>query len=370
MSPLADLIPGSRRAGSPARTDGLPADSTPTPLLLASARLGRRRPRARALRHRLRSARPRAPARALGRGDRLRAVVGGRDDASLRGGVGGLERRGRRRDRARGREARWRRSSSPACAGRRCCAPRTPSWPRRSRSWRRAGGRSSSTATATTCAPRCADFEAKLRRHRPKAAVLVHIGGHVAFEVREIAELCAAEGVFLIEDCAHAHGAAVARPAPGDVGRRRRLLLLRDEDRLDRRGRRTGLRSRRRARLRARLSQLRQARPPGRGPELPHERVHGRAGTRADRADGGDRRRQERRRARAAGSRASGPPRAARRDGLRPVQVHRLRPDRALDREGLRRAVPPHHGHGRRPAQQRLGRRAPLVRAALLPPRP
>ena len=61
---------------------------------------------------------------------------------------------------------------------------------------------------------------------------------------------------------------------------------------------------------------------------------------------------------------------AARRDGLRPLQVHRLRPHRALDRQGLRRAVPPHHGHGRRPAQQRLGRRAPLVRAALLPPRP
>ena len=38
--------------------------------------------------------------------------------------------------------------------------------------------------------------------------------------------------------------------------------------------------------------------------------------------------------------------------------------------QGLRRAVPPHHGHGRRSAQQRLGRRAPLVRAALLPRRP
>jgi perosamine synthetase len=51
------------------------------------------------------------------------------------------------------------------------------------------------------------DFEAKLRRHRPKAAFLVHIGGHIAFDVQQIAELCAAEGVFLIEDCAHAHGA-------------------------------------------------------------------------------------------------------------------------------------------------------------------
>ena len=67
------------------------------------------------------------------------------------------------------------------------------------------------------CASR-RDFEAKLRRHRPKAAVLVHIGGHVAFEVQEIAELCAAEGVFLIEDCAHAHGAQWGGRRPGTWG--------------------------------------------------------------------------------------------------------------------------------------------------------
>jgi perosamine synthetase len=53
-----------------------------------------------------------------------------------------------------------------------------------------------------------ADFEAKLREHKPKAACLVHIGGHIAFEVDAIAELCRSEGVFLLEDCAHAHGAA------------------------------------------------------------------------------------------------------------------------------------------------------------------
>jgi perosamine synthetase len=52
-----------------------------------------------------------------------------------------------------------------------------------------------------------ADFEAKVAKHRPRAAVLVHIGGHLAFEVEKIAELCRAEGIFLIEDCAHAHGA-------------------------------------------------------------------------------------------------------------------------------------------------------------------
>jgi dTDP-4-amino-4,6-dideoxygalactose transaminase len=53
-----------------------------------------------------------------------------------------------------------------------------------------------------------ASFEAMLREHRPKAAWLVHVGGHIAFEVEAIAELCRSEGVFLLEDCAHAHGAS------------------------------------------------------------------------------------------------------------------------------------------------------------------
>jgi perosamine synthetase len=52
-----------------------------------------------------------------------------------------------------------------------------------------------------------ADFEAKAERHRPKAAFLVHIGGHIAFESEQIARYCAERGIFLIEDCAHAHGA-------------------------------------------------------------------------------------------------------------------------------------------------------------------
>ena len=52
------------------------------------------------------------------------------------------------------------------------------------------------------------DFERKVAEHRPAAAVLVHIGGHIAFEVEQIAALCRAEGIVLIEDCAHAHGAS------------------------------------------------------------------------------------------------------------------------------------------------------------------
>ena len=63
-----------------------------------------------------------------------------------------------------------------------------------------------------------ADFEAKVAEHRPKAAILVHIGGHIAFDVERIAELCRAEGIFLIEDCAHAHGAAWNGRRPGSWG--------------------------------------------------------------------------------------------------------------------------------------------------------
>jgi dTDP-4-amino-4,6-dideoxygalactose transaminase len=52
-----------------------------------------------------------------------------------------------------------------------------------------------------------ADFEEKAERYRPRAAFLVHIGGHIAFESEQIAAYCAENGIFLIEDCAHAHGA-------------------------------------------------------------------------------------------------------------------------------------------------------------------
>ena len=52
------------------------------------------------------------------------------------------------------------------------------------------------------------DLERKVQLHRPAAVFLVHIGGHIAFDVEQIAEYCRSEGIFLIEDCAHAHGAA------------------------------------------------------------------------------------------------------------------------------------------------------------------
>ena len=47
---------------------------------------------------------------------------------------------------------------------------------------------------------------------------LVHIGGHIAFEVERIAALCRDRGIFLIEDCAHAHGAGWHGRRPGTWG--------------------------------------------------------------------------------------------------------------------------------------------------------
>ena len=62
------------------------------------------------------------------------------------------------------------------------------------------------------------DFEAKAERYRPRAAFLVHIGGHLAFEVEEIAHYCSENDIFLIEDCAHAHGADWNGRKPGTYG--------------------------------------------------------------------------------------------------------------------------------------------------------
>ncbi len=63
-----------------------------------------------------------------------------------------------------------------------------------------------------------ADLERKLAQHKPRAVWLVHIGGHIAFEVEQIAELCRAAGVSLLEDCAHAHGADWNGRRPGGWG--------------------------------------------------------------------------------------------------------------------------------------------------------
>ena len=53
---------------------------------------------------------------------------------------------------------------------------------------------------------------------KTKAVIIVHIGGHIAFEINEISEYCQNKGITLIEDCAHAHGASFKGNAPGSYG--------------------------------------------------------------------------------------------------------------------------------------------------------
>lgn len=53
---------------------------------------------------------------------------------------------------------------------------------------------------------------------RTKAVMIVHIGGHLAFEIEEIAAYLAEREIPLIEDCAHAHGGALAGRSAGTFG--------------------------------------------------------------------------------------------------------------------------------------------------------
>ena len=51
------------------------------------------------------------------------------------------------------------------------------------------------------------DLKIKIDLYKPAAVWVVHIGGHLAFEIEKIAKLCKDRGIILLEDCAHAHGA-------------------------------------------------------------------------------------------------------------------------------------------------------------------
>ena len=62
------------------------------------------------------------------------------------------------------------------------------------------------------------DFERKANEHEPHAVMLVHIGGHIAFDVAQIAAYCREHGIVLLEDCAHAHGASWGGTRAGTWG--------------------------------------------------------------------------------------------------------------------------------------------------------
>jgi perosamine synthetase len=62
------------------------------------------------------------------------------------------------------------------------------------------------------------DFERKAIEHEPRVVMLVHIGGHIAFDVAQIAAYCREHGIVLLEDCAHAHGASWGGTRAGTWG--------------------------------------------------------------------------------------------------------------------------------------------------------
>lgn len=62
------------------------------------------------------------------------------------------------------------------------------------------------------------DMKEKAEKYKPAAIWVVHIGGHLAFEIEKIAEYCKANNIILLEDCAHAAGASWNGKKPGMWG--------------------------------------------------------------------------------------------------------------------------------------------------------
>ena len=234
----------------------------------------------------------------------------------------------------------------------------------------RRAGRVRRLPTATTSACRSRTSSPRRSAHRPRAAFVVHIGGHIAFDIERIADYCRQEGIFLIEDCAHAHGAswngrragtwgdagvwsfaATKTISTGEGG----MLVSRHDDLIEfaRAFRNYGKPSYDVAGLNFRMNEFTAAIGIVQTERLDEIVAWKNAASRAS-----------------SSTRVHpGAARAARGDGLRPLQVHRLRPDRRLDRQGLRRALPPPHGaQVDLPATDWVADE-PLVRAALLPAR-
>ena len=62
------------------------------------------------------------------------------------------------------------------------------------------------------------DLVLKVKKYKPAAVWVVHIGGHISFEIEKISKFCKDNDILLIEDCAHAHGASFKGKKPGSWG--------------------------------------------------------------------------------------------------------------------------------------------------------
>ena len=63
------------------------------------------------------------------------------------------------------------------------------------------------------------DLKKKIEIYSPKAVWVVHIGGHISFEIEKISKLCEEKNIILIEDCAHSQGASFNKKKPGSWGK-------------------------------------------------------------------------------------------------------------------------------------------------------
>ena len=62
------------------------------------------------------------------------------------------------------------------------------------------------------------NFKIKAEKYNPSAVWIVHIGGHIAFDIEKIAKYCKEHNIVLLEDCAHAHGSEWNGKKPGQWG--------------------------------------------------------------------------------------------------------------------------------------------------------
>src|SRR5258706_9228983 len=62
------------------------------------------------------------------------------------------------------------------------------------------------------------DMKQKCEKYKPAAIWIVHIGGHIAFDIEKIAAYCKEHNIILLEDCAHSHGASWNAKKTGNWG--------------------------------------------------------------------------------------------------------------------------------------------------------
>jgi perosamine synthetase len=72
--------------------------------------------------------------------------------------------------------------------------------------------------TAETYAPNLDILKHTVEKHGVQGVMWVHIGGIIAPDFLKVADYCRQQGIFLIEDAAHAHGSRIGGMSAGAIG--------------------------------------------------------------------------------------------------------------------------------------------------------